>query len=194
MSIDVLFIHGAGPQSGDQGSTPFVKKLRRGLGATYKVTCPTMPVPTKPSYERWKLELEKRLPDGRSPQILVGHSLGGSVLLKYLSEQNRVVRAVGLFIVAAPYWDSTDWEVEEFVLQKDFSRSFPSTLKIHLYQSRNDEVVPMEHLSHYAKSIPEAKVRTVEDGGHTFKDGLPELVQDIQALPIQKVNRRRDGA
>jgi predicted alpha/beta hydrolase family esterase len=194
MSIDVLFIHSAGPQSGEQGSAPFVKHLRQSLGSAFRVTCPAMPAPTKPSYERWQLELERLLPGDKSPPILVGHSLGGSVLLKYLSEHKPKVPAAGLFIVAAPYWGSAGWKVEEFVLRESFARSLPNSLKVYLYQSRDDEAVDIEHLSRYSKAIPQATVRILDGGGHTFKHGLLELAEDIQALANSSARMPHDAA
>ena len=183
MTINVLFIHSAGSQSGQQGSSPFVKHLCAELGPAFNVNSPKMPAPTRPSYERWKNELEKQLGNEKSPKILIGHSLGGSVLLKYLSEQKSAFQAIALFIVAAPYWGAKDWMVEEFILRKNFSQFLPVNLKIYLYQSRDDEVLPMEHLSYYSKAIPQAKVRKLKVGGHIFKNGCAELVQDIQKLP-----------
>jgi serine hydrolase len=194
MSIDVLFIHSAGPQSGEQGSSPFVKHLRQSLGSGFRVTCPAMPAPTKPCYERWRLKLERLLSSEKSPPILVGHSLGGSVLLKYISEHEPKVPAAGLFVVAAPYWGRADWKVEEFVLRKSFARFLPNALKIYLYQSQDDEVVGIEHLSRYSKAIPQATVRILGGGGHTFKDGLPELTEDIQALANSLASKQQDGA
>lgn len=182
MPIEVLFIHSAGAQDGDEGSAPFVRYLSHELGSNYRVTSPTMPLPDAPTYKNWERELAKRLSAHPPPKILVGHSLGGSVLLKYLSEHNQAIQAASLFVVAAPYWGSQDWEVEEFVLREGFPRYLPSELNICFYQSQNDEVVPIEHLSHYAKAIPNAKVRSVQHGGHTFKDGLQALVDDIRAL------------
>jgi hypothetical protein len=108
--------------------------------------------------------------------------LGASVLLKYISEQRRKDLSGGLFLVAAPYWGSDDWKVEEFVLREGFARSLPAALKIYLYQSRDDEVVDIEHLSRYSAAIPQARIRMLDGGGHTFKDGLPELAEDIRAL------------
>ena len=195
MSIDVLFIHSVGPQSGEQGSTPFVKHLRQSLGSAYRVTCPAMPAPTKPSYERWKLELERLLPSDKPPPILVGHSLGGSVLLKYISEHKPKVPAAGLFIVAAPYWGNAGRKVEEFVLRESFARSLPNSLEIYLYQSRDDEMLDMEHhLLRYSRAIPQATVRILDAGGHTFKDGLPELAEDIQAFANPFAGKRQDDA
>lgn len=182
MLVDVLFIHSAGAQSDGQGSTPFVKQLRRSLGAGYKVRCPTMPLPDSPSYDRWKREVEKRLSMGAGPQVLVGHSLGGSVLLKVLSENGWATRASALFVVASPFWGHGGWDVDEYILRDGFARDLPDTLKVHLYQARDDEVVDFDHLDRHAKAIPQATVHPLAHGGHVFADGLPELVRDIQRL------------
>jgi uncharacterized protein len=182
MPTELLFIHSAGAQSGEQGSAPFAQALRQSLGPAYQVLNPLMPAPDKPSYERWKHKLETLLPAGRPWPLLVGHSLGGSVLLKYLSEQAQEVRAAGLFIVASPYWGSDGWTVDEFVLREGFARLLPPELKVYLYQSRDDEVVDIAHLSRYADAVPQATVRRLEGHGHTFQHGLPELVQDIRGL------------
>jgi predicted alpha/beta hydrolase family esterase len=184
MPIDVLFIHSAGAQSGEQGSTPFVRQLRRALGPGYRVTCPTMPLPEAPSYARWHRELEKRLAGGRRYPVLVGHSLGGSVLLKHLSEQDGTCAATSLHVVAAPYWGSADWQVDEFQLRDGFARHLPSPLQVHLYQSEDDEVVAIDHLARYAQALPAAKVVKLGQGGHTFPHGLPELARDIQAMRV----------
>ena len=182
MPIDVLFIHSAGSQSGGQGSSPFLNHLRDGLGSSYKVNAPKMPAPTTPSYERWKEELQKHLSSNKHPCILIGHSLGGSVLLKYLSEQSPDIHLDGIFIVAAPYWGSKDWQVEEFILRKNFAKAFPKDLRIFLYQSCDDEVAPVSHLTLYSDAIPEARIRRLDGGGHAFKSGLFELIQDIRQL------------
>lgn len=183
MAVDVLFIHSAGPQSGEQGSAPLLRHLRRGLGARFRVHAPTMPLPDSPSYDRWQAELETRLPPDRSPRFLVGHSLGASVLLKYLSEQDRSAWPAGLFLVATPWWGDQGWDAREFTLRDGFEKALPETLRIHLYQARNDEVVAFDHVSRYAEALPRATVHALDGGGHTFPDGLPDLVRDIGALP-----------
>lgn len=181
MAIDILFIHSAGVQSGDEGSAPFVKYLRHSLGANFNVSAPIMPQPDDPSYERWSNKLRELL-QHQSPPILIGHSLGGSVLLKYISEENPTIAAAGLFLVATPFWGGEDWNADEFVLRENFANFLPDTLNIYLYQSRDDDVVSIEHLSHYSSAIPQAAVKALESGGHTFKNGLLCLVEDIQRL------------
>ncbi|MFO7446002.1 MAG: hypothetical protein R6W90_06520, partial [Ignavibacteriaceae bacterium] len=82
----VLFIHSAGVQGPMEGSGDLVAFLQNELGDEYKVLYPMLPNPDDPNYVRWKLTLEKELAMLEDDLILVGHSLGGSVILKYLSE------------------------------------------------------------------------------------------------------------
>ncbi|RZA06745.1 MAG: serine hydrolase family protein [Moraxellaceae bacterium] len=182
MAINLLFIHSAGAQSGQQGSSPFLKHLRNDLGSDFVIKSPKMPVPTKPSYERWREELDQQFGGDSPPKIVVGHSLGGSVLLKYLSEQTSVSQMVGVFIIAAPWWGAKDWMVEEFMLDKNIAQTLPKHLAIYFYHARNDDVASIQHLTLYANAIPKASVTELKAGGHLFKTGLPELVQDIKAL------------
>lgn len=188
MTINVLFLHSAGLQTGGQGSAPFVEHLRRDLGPAFNINFPMMPEPSKPAYSLWKRELKNVLHCSESPQILIGHSLGGSVLLKYLSEQKHNIPALGLFIVATPFWGAEDWMLEEFILREDFARSLPKSLNVFLYQSRDDDQVPFDHLKRYHENIPQAKVRELDVGEHTFKHGLPELVADIRKLSASLIH------
>lgn len=180
MAVDVLFLHSAGPQSGDQGSAPLLRHLRQGLGARFSLHAPTMPLPDSPSYDRWKAGLETHLPPDRSPHLLVGHSLGGSVLLKYLSEQARTAWPAALFLVATPWWGEQGWDASEFTLRDGFAQALPAALQVHLYQARDDEVVSFDHVSRYAAALPRATVHALDGGGHTFPDGLPELAHDMR--------------
>ncbi|MFB1051250.1 hypothetical protein [Paraliobacillus sp. JSM ZJ581] len=58
--------------------------------------------------------------------IIIGHSLGGSVLLKYLSEQAFNQFIARLFLIAAPYWGKDDdWQGEEYTLLENFNSKLP---------------------------------------------------------------------
>ena len=183
----VLFIHSGGPQGIHEGSNDLLNYLKDMLGPGYEVLCPQMPDPENPEYIEWKRLLAKEIMALDDEElILVGHSLGGSVLLKYLSEEECDKRIAGLFIVAAPYWGKRHWRVDEYALQKNFSSRLPPIRKIFLYHSRNDEVVPFKHLDFYADKLPDAIVRRFENRRHLFVMGLPELVDDIKNLDKQK--------
>jgi predicted alpha/beta hydrolase family esterase len=86
---------------------------------------PEMPDPENPHYADWKVRLKKELASPGDDLILVGHSLGASVLLKYLSEETIRQRIEGLFLVGAVYWGKEDWNVKEYVLKRNFSSKLP---------------------------------------------------------------------
>ncbi|WP_408010293.1 hypothetical protein ACJROX_08385 [Pseudalkalibacillus sp. A8] len=80
----VLFIHSAGAQVLHQGSSELAAYLKDALGYEYDVLNPKMPEPENPEYTLWKVQIEKELSALDGEVMLIGHSLGGSVLLKYL--------------------------------------------------------------------------------------------------------------
>lgn len=183
MKKEILFIHSAGPQGVHEGSDFLVSYLRNTLGADYEVLSPMMPNPENPHFNSWKVKLEKALASIEGDNVfLVGHSLGGSVILKVLSESILKKNISGLFLVAVPYWGSAHWNVDEFKLKQNFMLTLPHINEVFLYHSSDDEVVPLEHMIYYAEKIPNAKIRALNRTGHLFSKGLPELVMDIRNL------------
>ena len=178
---DVLFIHSAGPQGYRQGSYYLLSYLEKVLGDGYHIVRPQMPDPNYPNYELWSKKLGESIRSLHQPAILVGHSLGGSVLLKYLAEQHVPAKVSGLFVVAAPYWGTANWEVDEFMLPENFA-SVLGGQSIFFYHSQDDEAVPLKHMLYYAHELPLAAVRELKHRGHLFSSGLPELIKDIEGL------------
>lgn len=133
-----------------------------------------MPSPTKPNYEEWKVLFEKYLLKVRNEVSFVGHSLGGSFLLKYLSENQIVQKIAGLYIVAAPCNS-----IKGFESPKDYS-SLLKIPNIHLYHSMDDVEVPYAHALMY-KDLLQATLRTYTDQGHFFKRSeFTDIFHDIQ--------------
>ncbi|MDF2714345.1 MAG: serine hydrolase family protein [Paenibacillus sp.] len=182
----ILFLHSAGAQGPHQGSSDLVTSLQQSLGEQYEVLYPKMPNPERPSYEPWKEKLERELADLEGELILIGHSLGGSVLLKHISENAYRQSVAGLFLVATPYWGiDEEWSVEQFQLHEDFPSKLGRIPRIHIYHSRDDEFVPFEHAGLYAAKLPRAIMRALDRRGHVFGSGIPELVDDIRSMRIR---------
>jgi pimeloyl-ACP methyl ester carboxylesterase len=51
---------------------------------------------------------------------------------------------------------------------------------VFFYHSRDDEVVPFEHLALYQAKLPKATVREFDGRGHQFGDDLSEVARDIR--------------
>jgi len=177
----VVVIHGAGPQDEGRGSSQLVEYLRAALAPHHFIGVPSMPEPEQPAYDAWRRALEHELTAAPEPVILVGHSLGGSVAIKYLSECAHSPPIRALFLVAAPYWGAPQWEGPEFTLRPGYAHALPPDIPIALYHSRDDAIVPVAHAERYRADLSRAIVRLVDGCGHEFRDGLPELATDLLA-------------
>jgi len=176
----ILFAHSAGAQYGKgKGSYDLVKYLKTKLSEEFEILYPKIEKPNAPTYEKYKKMFALEFNEITKPIILVGHSLGASTLLKYLSEEKPDISISGLFLVATPHWKS---DMKEFQLKENFQASLKNIPAIFFYQSQNDSVVPFEHLEYYEKIFKKATFRKLPDKEHIFSKGLPELASDIKAL------------
>ena len=181
MKKQVLFVHGGG-QGAYEEDKKLAANLRAVLGSAYDVRYPKLPDEDSPEYEAWKDRIARELTALDGEVILVGHSLGASILLKYLSEEKVEKTVAGIFLIASPYWGTEDWEVSAYALQKDFASKLPKDLPTFFYHSRDDEWVPFVHLALYAEKLPQATIREFDGHGHQFNNDLSEVVRDIKRL------------
>jgi uncharacterized protein len=181
MKRHLLFVHGGGEGAYEE-DRKLAASLRDALGGGYQVRCPKMPDEDSPQYAAWRDRIARELAELDGEVSLVGHSLGASILLKYISEERTATPIAGAFLVAAPYWGVEDWEVDEYVLQEDFTSKLPEGLPMFFYHSRDDEWVPFAHLALYAEKVPQARFREFDGRGHQFDDDLSEVAHDIEGL------------
>jgi predicted alpha/beta hydrolase family esterase len=176
----VLFIQGAGDMRHPEGSGVLADYLDQQLGTGYRVVAPAMPDADNPRYLPWRGAIEQELAAIAGSVMLVGHSFGGSVLLKHLAEGSSARPTIGLFLISVPFWGPEGWEYEEFSLPSDFGAKLPRC-PIFLYHSQDDPEVPFAHLGLYARRLPNPTARRIAGSEHSFLHGLPELVRDIRA-------------
>jgi uncharacterized protein len=181
MKRQVLFIHGGG-QGAYEADKELAANLRDELGAAYDVSCPEMPDEESPEYEAWKEEIEQELAALDGEVILVGHSLGALILMKYVSEEGVEKPVAGLFLVATPYVGTGGWEFEEDALREDFAAEIHLRIPVFLYHSHDDEVVPFAHLALYEAKLPQATIQELEGRGHQSDNDLSEVARDIKSL------------
>ena len=172
----VLFVHGGGEGAYEE-DRKMAASLRYELGDAYDVRSPRMPDEDSPEYEAWKARVSNELTRMDGGAILVGHSLGASILLKYLSEEETTRPVAGTFLIAPPYWG-----VGEYTLREDFASKLPAGIPVFIYHSRDDEWVPFAHLALYKEKLPRATVREFDGRGHQFGDNLSEVARDIETL------------
>lgn len=181
MNKHVLFIHGAGDGAYEEDGV-LVASLQNALGPAYDVHYPNMPEEDSATYADWKTLIERALAPLDDEVILVGHSVGGSVLVKYLSEQQLDKPISSLFLLASPYWGADAfWTWDEARLPDDVAAKLASLPRIFVYHSRDDEIVPFAHLALYATKLPQATIRAFDGRGHQFGNDLAEVAEDIRS-------------
>ena len=180
---DIFFAHSAGAQEGPgEGSFDLVSCLRKELSDLYEIHFPLIEDPEAPTYAMWKELFSTELEILNQPLILIGHSLGGSMLLKYLLEERHDIKVSALLLVASPYWGKNGWDVEEFALNENIEMKLKDIEKIYLYHSKEDDTVPFEHSIIYNNMLPNSTIRAIDGTDHVFADGLSELVDDIKSI------------
>lgn len=178
MNGSVLFIQGGGTGA-YAADRALADSLECALGASWDVQYPQMPDEENCPYPEWKAEIDARLAAIGGLVALVGHSMGGSVLLKYLCDRPAPPRIVGLFAVAAPYWGAGGWNWDEMALPIDAAARLAGDWPLVLHYSRDDEVVPFSHLALYTARLPRAMVREYDGRDHQFGDDLADVAADI---------------
>lgn len=179
MRTVVIFVQGAG-EGAYEADGLLVASLRKALGPSYEVRYPRMPLEDGAPYSDWTARIASDLPPRDHEVILVGHSVGGSVLLRYVCEEPAGVSVRSLSVIAAPFWGADDfWAWDEARLPEDAAEKLRRVPRIVLYHCRDDEIVPFSHLALYSARLPQATVRPVDVGGHQFGNDLTDVAHDI---------------
>ena len=152
------------------------------LGQEYEVIQPQMPNKQNAKYNEWKIWFERHFPFLKDGIILVGHSMGGVFLAKYLSENDFPKKIKATFLVAPPYNIDEGRALVEFILPNSLKRFEKQAGRIFLYYSRDDDVVNFKELSKYQKALPKAISKIFEDRGHFSEGDFPEIIKDIKEI------------
>lgn len=186
MGIQVLFIQGAGGGAHAEDKK-LAANLGQRLGPDYDIRYPAMPNEDSPEVERWCVAIASALAAMTNPALIVGHSLGASILLKTLSEIDIARAIAGIFLIATPYWGGDGWRYEGFerlALREGFASTLPPGAPIFLYHSRDDVVVPFAHLGLYVQHLPQATIRDLDGRGHQLNNDLSEVAGDVRSLRL----------
>ncbi|QHT71560.1 alpha/beta hydrolase [Rhodocytophaga rosea] len=181
MNKHVLFIQGGGGKEDYAADANLVASLQEALGETYLVHYPFLPNESGLDFGR-KKQIGKHISLHKGEIILVGHSLGASMLLKYLSEIKTRKKIAGVFLISTPFWSGDeDWK-QGFKLHKNFADKLPKHIPVFLYHSKDDKEVPFDHLEIYAQHLPKATVRKITSGGHHLNNDLSMVARDTKSL------------
>lgn len=159
------------------------RNLQEQLGDGYRVLRPSMPNKLDARYDAWSIWFEKVMEQVEGPVTLVGHSLGGMFLLKYLSHNTVSNKVEALHSVASPYDSDEHGELQAFALPEDLSGVAEQCRVIHLYHSQDDPTVPIGEFDEIVKRLPSTTVHRLNGRGHIRQETFPELEAHIKNTP-----------
>jgi predicted alpha/beta hydrolase family esterase len=178
----VLFIQGGG-EGAHACDAALAKSLADELGPGYAVTYPKMPDEADPNYLAWQACIAAELNALGSHVVAVGHSIGASILIKFLAEAAPDSSVSGIFLIAPPFLHEKDgWPWKEAELRADAAETLPRGIPLFLYHGREDEVVPLAHLEQYSKMFRRALARELIGRNHQLNDDLTEVANDIRSV------------
>lgn len=171
----VYWQHGAGaPAKGAPYAT-----VAGILGSGARIVAPQLGE-TEP--DLWGSAVAETLDALPEDAVLIGHSLGASVLLQVLAGRRPGRRAPAVFAFAAPFWGPSGWDFAGFALPEGADAALSGVGAIHFYHGTADDVVDPSHSALYARAFPGARCRLIEGANHVFSGcGLAEFADDLAA-------------
>ncbi len=157
--------------------------LDKKLGSSFQIVRPRMPLGDNATYNEWAIHFKRFFPQLRNNIILIGESLGGVFLAKFLSENKFPKKILSTYLVCAPFDNTLIGEdlVGGFTLKSDLSLLEKNSKNLNLLFSKNDDVVPVAHAKKYASKLKNANIVIYKHiPGHFQISEFPEIVAMIK--------------
>ncbi len=157
--------------------------LEKSLGGAYQIIRPKMPLKENALYQDWQIHFERYFKLLDKQIILVGNSLGGIFLAKYLSENKLKEKLPLVILIAPPFDDSLKGEslAGGFKLKEKLNLISDNALNLYLLFSADDQVVNLSHLKKYQAKLRRANFRVYKNKkGHFRVKTFRELIRIIK--------------
>jgi hypothetical protein len=114
--------------------------------------------------------------------MVVGHSVGGTLLIHTLVERPPDVTLAAIVLIAAPFVGVGGWPGEEFELPSNLGALLPAAVPVHVFHGLEDVDVPPAHADLYARSIPQAHLHRLPGRDHQLGNDLGDVATVIRGL------------
>ena len=178
----ILFVQGGGKDVHEKWDAKLVESLRRELGPGYEIRYPRMPNEAEPTFATWAEALGQELGKLRDGAVVIGHSVGGTILINVLARRKQKALLGAIVLIAAPFVGEGGWESEDIQSPADLAGRLPRDLPVLLYHGDEDDIAPVAHVALYGEALPRAHVRRLPGRDHQLNNDLSEVASDIRDL------------
>lgn len=179
----ILFIQGGGEGSHDEWDDKLVDSLRTELGDGFEVRYPRMPTEDDPSHATWGPAIRQELATLNDGAIVVGHSVGATILVNMLAKESPPANLGAIVLIAAPFVGAGGWPTDAFEPSSDLGARLPRGVPVHVFHGLEDETAPPAHADLYAQAIPQAQVHRLPGRDHQLGNDLADVAGVIRSLP-----------
>lgn len=157
--------------------------LDKKLGKYFQIIRPRMPLQDNAKYADWKIHFENYFSQLKNNIILIGTSLGGIFLAKYLSENKFPKKILATYLVCAPFDNTLQGEdlVGGFKLKSNLLLLQKNCKHLNLLFAKKDDVVPVSHAKKYRNKLKDANIVIYKHiPGHFAIQKFPEIVKMLK--------------
>ncbi|MFJ2082693.1 alpha/beta fold hydrolase [Micromonospora chokoriensis] len=176
----VLLIQGGGAGVHDEWDDKLFDSLSRELGDAYEVRYPRMPEEADPSYASWSVAIRREIVALDDGAVVVGHSVGGTILVNALAERPPERQLGAIVLVSAPFVGAGGWDGGEFEAPYDLGARLPRDVPVHVFHGLRDETAPPSHADLYAGVIPQARLHRLPGRDHQLNNDLGEVARVVE--------------
>ena len=181
--MQLLFVQGGGGKGvHDEWDSKLVESLARSLGPSYDIRYPRMPNEDDPKFAQWKAALRRELDKLDAGAVLVGHSIGATILIHSLAENPPARVPAGIFLISMPFIGEGGWPSDEIEPKPDLGAKLPPQSPVYIYEGSADDIVPAKHADLNAQAIPQAVQRKLAGRDHQLNNDMSEVAADIREL------------
>jgi predicted alpha/beta hydrolase family esterase len=141
-----------------------------------------MPGEADSKYALWKAALKEefaRLADGA---ILLGHSIGATILINVLAEEPFETTLSGIYLISVLFVGQGGWSSDDIEPMSDLGETLEKQWRIYIYHGSEDDTVQSGHVDLYEKAIPQALFRRLAGRDHQLNEDLSQVAADIRQL------------
>lgn len=180
----IVLIHGYKASS----KSHFFPWLRDALHANgHEVIAPDLPNPEEPDPVAWVNALIDEVGPLDSETILVGHSLGAPIALRFLEAAEAQSTPKGVVLIAPPWVIKNEKFQGFFLSELDFDVLMWKARLFTVIHSREDDVIPFDHAQKYADVLHAKLVERVEGEGHFKGEQYPAILDAIETMIKEEI-------
>lgn len=189
MKKDVIILHGT--MGSPEGN--WFPWLKSQLENDYNVYVPTLPTPDNQSKDNWCTALRDQAPVFGKNTILIGHSIGASLMMHILEIVKEPVHK-SIFVcpvldeIGNEEYDTLNRTFVEKVPNLDWDTISKNTGKCTIFMGDNDPYVPAHHAQTLHKHIG-GELIVVSNGGHlNGESGYTEFKEILKIINKENNN------